>query len=231
MRISGEPKSTNFLLPTQDKKSPSVNPEQTIVRSGEARQESQKIDGDLIRLKGFARNMKSNPTPAENFLHNFLIEKKIPHKMQKLIYPYIVDFLFLQKGLIIEVDGGIHNNLNQMTYDLERDSQIMKLKLIIFRFTNEEIFKNSNKILQIYSQLPNKNTNKLGYFIAYHNKNCGREFNLSIPYFKKYFAKVLGIELARKKHLWKFPYKKRLREYFTNEHWNLFFNELLSAVQ
>ena len=61
----GEPKSTDFLL---NETTPICNSEQTTVRSDEARQESQADGSYYNKLKRFAKDLRNNPTLAENIL-------------------------------------------------------------------------------------------------------------------------------------------------------------------
>ena len=58
-----------------------------------------------------AKEMRKNPTPAEGKLWEALRKRKLDYKFrrQQPIWEYIVDFVCLEKELIIEVDGEIHD--------------------------------------------------------------------------------------------------------------------------
>ena len=48
--------------------------------------------------------------------------------------------------MIIEVDGGYHNNKEQIEYDRTRDNILKLQKVQILRFTNEEVFKDIQSV-------------------------------------------------------------------------------------
>ena len=59
-----------------------------------------------------AKEMRSNMTPAETKMWRILRGKRfqgLKFKRQVLIGNYIVDFLCENKKIIIEIDGGQHN--------------------------------------------------------------------------------------------------------------------------
>ena len=62
----------------------------------------------------------------------------------------------MQKGLIVEVDGGYHNTPEQQEYDNFRTKELQALGFNVLRFTNEEVINNSytvsDKIKQYLSQ-------------------------------------------------------------------------------
>jgi very-short-patch-repair endonuclease len=65
-------------------------------------------------LSNRAKEMRTSPTKAEQKMKEFLNERKIPYKSQKVIMVskdkgYIVDFL-LWKKVILEVDGSVHES-------------------------------------------------------------------------------------------------------------------------
>ena len=53
---------------------------------------------------------------------------------------YIVDFVCLEKRLIIELDGGQHNAEAQRQYDRVRDQWLRSQGFQILRYWNNEIF-------------------------------------------------------------------------------------------
>ena len=103
-----------------------------------------------------AKEMRANPTKAEVVLWENLRGKKINAKFrqQHLIDDFIVDFVCLDKKLIVEVDGKIHDN--QIEADAKRTERLEYDFYKVIRFTNEEVIGNLegvlNKITEELSQ-------------------------------------------------------------------------------
>jgi len=94
-----------------------------------------------------AKGMRNNPTEAEAILWESLKSKKIGSKFrrQHLIDDYIVDFVCLEKKLVIEVDGEIHNS--QKDKDEARTSVLNGLGFEVIRFRNEEVIGDIDAVL------------------------------------------------------------------------------------
>ena len=87
-----------------------------------------------------AKEMRKNPTKAEAKLWEELRGKRLGYKFRRQhpIDNYIVDFICLEKKLIIEVDGKIHEY--QLEKDEERELLLKEKKgYKILRFTNLEV--------------------------------------------------------------------------------------------
>ena len=84
--------------------------------------------------------MRKQPTEAESILWSKLEKQQlgIKFRRQHIIDRFIVDFYCLEKNLVIEVDGEIHDS--QKERDEEREQLLMELGCKIMRFTNNEIF-------------------------------------------------------------------------------------------
>ena len=109
-----------------------------------------------------ARINRANSTETEAKLWHLLRNSKTGYKFRRQhpIEKFIVDFICLEKGLIIEVDGGYHNNEEQKIYDEFRTTTLKQLKFSVIRFTNEEVLEDSytvqRKIID-FIQLLDKN--------------------------------------------------------------------------
>ncbi|MBR1716803.1 MAG: peptidoglycan bridge formation glycyltransferase FemA/FemB family protein [Paludibacteraceae bacterium] len=92
-------------------------------------------------LKANAQANRKNPTEAESALWDMLKGNNIGlhFRRQHIILDYIVDFICLEKGLVIELDGGYHNNPEQSEYDKQRTAHLQQLGYTELRFTNEEL--------------------------------------------------------------------------------------------
>ncbi len=101
-----------------------------------------------------AKEMRKNPTSAEAKLWEVLRNRKFKDKFRRQhpISEYIVDFVCLEKQLIIEVDGEIHKY--QLDNDAERQLLLEQKKgYTVLRFTNEEVL---NNIEEVLSQIKTK---------------------------------------------------------------------------
>ena len=111
-------------------------------------------------LKENAVASRKNPTEAESVLWNMLKSNNLGlhFRRQHIILDYIVDFICLEKGLVIELDGGYHNNPEQAEYDKQRTSHLKKLGYTELRFTNEELLTNPDAVIarikSVASSLP-----------------------------------------------------------------------------
>jgi len=73
---------------------------------------------------------------------------------QKNIGDYIVDFYCPAAKLIIELDGGQHYSPKAMQEDKNRDNYLQKLGFKVLRFSNSEVFDNTQEVLEsIYKHL------------------------------------------------------------------------------
>lgn len=90
-------------------------------------------------LKGLARGLRRNMTPAEKKLWHFLKTLPQPFRRQRPIGPYIVDFYCASAKLVVEIDGESHYTEQGQAYDSERTKYLQNLGLRIIRFANTEV--------------------------------------------------------------------------------------------
>lgn len=85
--------------------------------------------------------MKQYPTEAECVMWELIRRKQlgVVFKRQYIIDEYIVDFVCLEKQLIIEIDGGYHSTGEQQEADANRDSRLAALGYRVLRFSNGEV--------------------------------------------------------------------------------------------
>lgn len=98
-----------------------------------------------------ASELRKNMTEPEKKLWYALRRKQIRGKRFRRQHPvskYIVDFYCHQSKLVVEVDGGIHNNAEQKEYDIGRSYELQQLGLNIIRFTNEQVLQNLNEVIK-----------------------------------------------------------------------------------
>jgi very-short-patch-repair endonuclease len=90
-----------------------------------------------------ARDLRNDPTEAERLLWQHLRLRQLGgHKFrrQQPLGNYVVDFVCLEKRLVIEVDGGQHNA--QIANDKQRAAWIEAQGFRVLRFWNHEIMQN-----------------------------------------------------------------------------------------
>jgi very-short-patch-repair endonuclease len=104
-----------------------------------------------------ARELRAEMTRAESILWNALRNNKIKgykFRRQHPIGRYIADFYCHKAKLIIEVDGGVHNDPEVKEYDEWRTSDIEQHFIKVIRFSNNEVINNIETVLgQIESEL------------------------------------------------------------------------------
>lgn len=100
--------------------------------------------------KDNARENRKNPTDAEAVMWELLRAHRLGYhfKRQHAIDNFIVDFVCLEKKLVIEVDGSIHNTPEQKEKDELRTQRSIELGYSELRFTNNEVIHKSEEVLE-----------------------------------------------------------------------------------
>jgi very-short-patch-repair endonuclease len=70
-------------------------------------------------------------------------------RRQVAIGPHIVDFACLKQRLLIEVDGGQHNDQTHKTVDVSRDSWLASEGYRVLRFWNHDVLANTESVLEV----------------------------------------------------------------------------------
>lgn len=69
-------------------------------------------------------------------------------RRQMAIGPYVADFACLDRRLIIEVDGKIHEDRDQRIRDNERDTYLKDQDFRVMRFSNREVMLDMPSVLR-----------------------------------------------------------------------------------
>ena len=99
-----------------------------------------------------AKQLRKNSTKAEKILWQLLRNRRFNGykiRRQHPIGKYVADFYCHKSRLIIETDGEVHDNAQQIEYDSERDEFMEKMGLKILRIKNEELFNDQNTVLDL----------------------------------------------------------------------------------
>jgi len=144
---SGEPplgRAENWLYKQAPSKSPPEGETSSSRLAGSYRETADPVYYE--QLKDFSRDNRNQPTEAENILWQLLRNEQTGFKIrrQHAIGQYIADFVSLQKGLIIELDGH-HHKLNKEADDA-RTEVLNHLGFDVIRFINDEVLSNPQKV-------------------------------------------------------------------------------------
>ena len=99
--------------------------------------------------RGQARKLRNNPTDAEKVLWKHLRLRQVEgHKFrrQQPLGPYIVDFVCLDRKLIVEVDGGQH--LEQSASDAKRTAWLEGRGFRLLRYWNDQVLKEPEAVTE-----------------------------------------------------------------------------------
>jgi acetylglutamate kinase len=101
-----------------------------------------------------AEELRNRMTPAEEILwkHIHINQWKLKFRRQHPIWNYVADFYCHGIKLVIELDGGIHDNEEVKRNDEARESHLKSLGITVLRFNNKEIFENPNSVLDKISE-------------------------------------------------------------------------------
>jgi very-short-patch-repair endonuclease len=104
----------------------------------------------MVRLTAIARKLRKDQTPAEGVLWQQLRANRLGYKFyrQHPIGGYVADFCCPAVKLVIEVDGGHHDEPEQRAQDRERDSILDSQGFTVLRVWNNEVQKNTDGVVQ-----------------------------------------------------------------------------------
>ena len=112
-----------------------------------------------------ASELRKRMTNAEKVLWSAIRRKQICGKKFRRQHPidkFIVDFYCHECKLIIEVDGGIHNNPEQREHDIGRTFDLEQLGLTLIRFTNNQVILHLTETLEEIERIINLVSMKRG---------------------------------------------------------------------
>ena len=119
----------------------------------------------LIRT---AKRFRKDATEAERLLWRRLRRKQLEgykFRRQQAIGRYVVDFVCLEKSLIIEVDGGQH--AIERAKDIEREKWLRERGFRIVRFWNNDVLKNPDGVVErIVEEINNTPSQGGGYSVG-----------------------------------------------------------------
>jgi 5-methyltetrahydrofolate--homocysteine methyltransferase len=111
--------------------------------------------GQWSKLKPLAREMRHQPTFTEAVLWEALRRRRLngaKFRRQHTIGTFIADFVCIEQQLIIEVDGSVHEDIDQKLYDAERQARLEGLGFRVLRFTNGEVLRSLSAVLEVIGE-------------------------------------------------------------------------------
>ena len=94
------------------------------------------------------RRLRNNPTDAERRMWDILRQRQLDEckfRRQHPYYNYILDFVCLERKLVVEVDGGQHA---ESVGDLERDEFLRNGGFVVLRFWNHDVLQRRELVLE-----------------------------------------------------------------------------------
>ena len=104
---------------------------------------------DKSTLRQRARDLRKNSTYAERHLWFHLRAKRLGFKFKRQVPmgTYIIDFICLEKRLIIELDGGQH--MDNHAYDMKRTTWLNLQGYNVLRFWNHDVLQQTPSVIEV----------------------------------------------------------------------------------
>jgi len=102
-----------------------------------------------MELLARAKALRTSQTDAEQRIWYYLRGHRfqgLKFRRQKPVGNYIVDFICHEEKLIIEIDGGQHQENTE--YDARRDAWLKKQGCTVLRFWNNEVLEQIEGVLE-----------------------------------------------------------------------------------
>lgn len=105
--------------------------------------------------KDARKQLRGQMTKSEIIFWSKIKNKQLGSKFRRQygVGKYIVDFYCPEKKLVIEIDGNIHFYDKHIESDRIREEYFKKLGLTIKRYTNLDVIKNLNNVLENLHQI------------------------------------------------------------------------------
>ena len=103
------------------------------------------------KLYQYGRELRQESTEAEKLLWEELRNRKfngLKFRRQRPLDKFIVDFYCNEKKIVLELDGGVHNEKINKEYDEARTAMLAGLNIIVLRFKNEEVINDMQGVLK-----------------------------------------------------------------------------------
>ena len=112
--------------------------------------------GASPKIFELAKELKREMTEAEKLLWKKHRDRKflaLKFRRQHPIGKFIADFYCHEKKLVIELDGGIHEEESVKERDEGRTYELENFELTVIRFKNEEVLNDIDNVLDVIKVL------------------------------------------------------------------------------
>ena len=94
--------------------------------------------------------LRNNQTEPEKKLWKVLRSGQLGVKFRRQhgVGRFIVDFYCPELSIVVELDGESHFSEDALRYDQERDRYLNQLGLAVIRFTNEDVMRNFEGVVE-----------------------------------------------------------------------------------
>ena len=105
---------------------------------------------NILRMTERRKELRRNSTPEEDILWQRLRNSQLGLKFrrQHSIGGYVADFYCAPARLVIEIDGGSHDESEQKQYDVFRKEYLENFHHQILRFKNSEVRDELEKVVR-----------------------------------------------------------------------------------
>jgi imidazole glycerol-phosphate synthase subunit HisF len=107
--------------------------------------------GTSVEIMKRASRLRKDQTSAEKIIWQRLRRRQIGglrFRRQHPINSFIADFYCHEAKIVIEIDGGIHDDQEQKQKDIARQEIITDFGIKVLRFKNEEIFNDIDSVIK-----------------------------------------------------------------------------------
>ena len=114
-----------------------------------------------------AKELRNNTTLPEKILWTYLQKSQLENikfRRQQPIGNYIVDFMAPSEKIIIELDGGQHNQNENIKYDKLRDDYLQNCGYTVVRIWNNDVFQNIDGVISYIKEVIKNPTQKSKIF-------------------------------------------------------------------
>jgi len=103
-----------------------------------------------------ARDLRSRSTESESLLWEQLRNRRFQNRKfrrQRPIGPYFADFCCEDLRLVVEIDGGSHDNDHAVEYDAERDEYMRQCGFTVLRVRDDDVEQHIDDVKMILANL------------------------------------------------------------------------------